>query len=180
MRKVSKKGVLRVCVIIGFFLTLYMVEAGSFGSAEVALHNGGYGTFDMKKYDAEVVAEVLAYADSEYVNVSYKYYFADSLFIIFFGLFQCMLSAAVYGKNKVICKRFAIAVPIARGFFDLVENILLLKTIHDYPKINNGLIATASVSTQCKLWCIRIWAVTLILGIGYHICKRIYATFTRH
>ena len=172
MRKINKTGVLWICAVIGFIVTLYMVEASSFGSAAVAVHNEGYGTFDMKKYDYASVTDVLANMDSEGIRVYQKYYFADFLFIICFGLIQCMISSAVYKKNKLIYRRIAIGVPIARGIFDVIENVLLFITITNYPKVSNGLIMIASISTQCKLWCIRIWVVMLLIGIVYNICKK--------
>ena len=49
MQKINKTTILWICAVIGFIFTLYLVEASSFSSAEVAVHNGGYGTFDMKK-----------------------------------------------------------------------------------------------------------------------------------
>lgn len=169
MRKVSKTSVLWVCAIIGFILTLYMVEA----SAEVSVHNGGYGTFDMKKYDEITVNKVLANGDTECIGAYNRYYFADFLFVICFGIFQCMISNAVYRKIKVSYRRIAIGFPIARGIFDIVENILLLITINNYPQINNKVITIASIATQSKIWCIRIWVVLILLGLIYNIGKRI-------
>lgn len=173
MRKIRITGVLRMGVVIGFILTLYMVEVSSFGSAAVAIHNGGYGTFDMKKYDYVSVVQVLSHMDLECVTAYQRYYLADFLFVICFGLLQCMTSTAVYRKNKKVYRRIAIGLPIARGIFDVIENVLLLITIGNYPKINRGLVAVASISTQCKLWCIRIWIGMLLVGIIYNIYKKI-------
>lgn len=169
------KKVLWIFVILGFILTLYMVEASSFGSSEVALHNEGYGTFDMKKYDTQVVKEVLEQADTECIHVYHKYYLADFLFILFFGLLQGMISNAVYSGNKLIYRRIAVSIPIARGIFDVIENILLLVTINNYPEVNAGVIKVASIATQCKLWCIRIWVVLILVGLLYCIYRRIFA-----
>ena len=42
MQKRRGKGFLWAGVVIGFFIALYLVESDTFGSAAVAVHNGGY------------------------------------------------------------------------------------------------------------------------------------------
>ena len=83
MQKRRGKGFLWAGVVIGFFIALYLVESDTFGSAAVAVHNGGYGTFDMKSYDEKIVAQVLAQADAECREAYYRYYGMDFLFILF-------------------------------------------------------------------------------------------------
>ena len=172
MQKRRGKGLLWAGVVIGFFIALYLVESDTFGSAAVAVHNGGYGTFDMKSYDEKIVAQVLAQADAECREAYYRYYGMDFVFILFFGLLQYMLSGAVYRNTKAVLKWIAVGVPIARGIFDMVENLLLLITISRYPDINSGMIRAASVSTQCKLWCIRIWVVFILGGLSYNAFRK--------
>lgn len=174
METKKKKILLWVIAVSAFVVSLYLVEASPFGSAAVAAHNGGYGTFDMKSYNPDIVQSVLEKADADYLSVCNRYYLADFLFIACFGLFQCFISTAVYGKDRSIMKRIAVAVPIARGVFDIVENSILLFTINTYPQINPGSVTIASVSTVCKLWCIRIWVILVAVGILFSVYRKLF------
>lgn len=55
----NKKNWLKIVIVITFLISLYLVESSPWGSESVALYNEGYGTFDMKIYDAETVYSIL-------------------------------------------------------------------------------------------------------------------------
>lgn len=164
-------------IIIGFFLILYWVEESS---QVVEQYNGGYGTFDMKTYDFQTVETVLASMSPEGYQISYRYYIGDSLFIVFFGLLQCMISRIVYHtlKSRIqfvsILFILSIIIPILRGIADIIENIMLVHTLMRYPVINKSIIEIATIATQVKLGCIKFWVLFMIVGLLLRIilkCK---------
>lgn len=164
-RNNKRKVCIWIVMVVGFLLSLYWVEASSWGSMAVARYNNGYGTFDMKDYDFETVKETLENTNTVGFVAYYKYYVADFVFLVFFGFLQCRISHTVYKKihiyqNKAV-KTVVLGIPILRGIFDIAENSLLLITIAVFPKMNAGMVSAASFSTQCKLWCIRIWLCSL-------------------
>lgn len=167
----AKRKIIGTLIIIGFFIALYWVGYSPCGSRAVAKYNGGYGTFDMKKYDPITVSSVLGNMEPEGFQKSYQYYAGDIIFIIFFGLLQCMISYLLCGrfrnKNKIltIAFRIAIMISILRGFLDFIENMILLYTLSDYPSINEFAITLSSYLTQVKLWCVGIWSVGVIIAI---------------
>lgn len=179
MKKFSR-GLFYAIIVIGFLLMLYWVEGSSWSSQAVARHNGGYGTFDMKSYDAHVVETVLSSMDSEGFKASYGYYLGDYLFIIFFGLLQCMISKTIYDplKSKISVTKilFALAmiIPILRGLADLMENTMLVYTLLKYPIINETMVGVATIATSIKLGCIKMWVLLVIIGLILRIvwkCK---------
>lgn len=185
LRKTSKKFSVKLfyaIIIIGFLLMLYWVEDSKWSSRAVAEYNGGYGTFDMKTYDVHTTEMVLASMAPEGYQISYRYYMGDYLFVVFFGLLQCMISKSVYNSLKsktqsaYIIFTLSIAIPILRGIADIVENTILVYTLLRYPIINKTMIEVATIATQIKLGCIRIWAFLIIVGLFIRIilkCKGI-------
>lgn len=87
-----------VIIIIGFFVVLYWVEFSSWSSREVSQFNEGYGTFDMKNYNAEIVEKVLSTMEPEGYNLSYGYYIGDYLLVII-GLFTRVIIKYTDGKS---------------------------------------------------------------------------------
>lgn len=171
------KWYLWVVVIVGFIISLYCVEVGPWGATQVGKYNEGYGTFDMKKYSVEDVRRVLAKMQPGGFIQSYRYYICDSIFLLFFGALQIMISMALYHRGissgiVVILGILAIAVPIFRGVFDMIENGLLCYTLKTYPNMNETIVRISSFVTQCKLMCIRIWSLLVIVGIVIRFFKR--------
>lgn len=154
----------RVFVVMGFLLTLYWVEVSPWGCQAVAEYNAGYGTFDMKMYNVAMVEHALGDMEEEGFRVSYLYYLGDYLFILFFGMTQAMLSHALCGKWKK-AYQISIGAVYVRGMADFIENTLLVLTLCQYPTVHRGIIMSASICTQLKLWCIRIWLISLLVGM---------------
>lgn len=169
MKKTNK--LLYFFIIIGFLLTLYWVEASPWGSYAAAQCNGGYGTFDMKNYNVDSVTQILEGMTAEGYDIYYHYYMGDYLFIIFFGLLQAIILKGIYGKLKtgvIFGKQmylFAMGITVLRGVVDFMENTLLVITLRQYPQVHERMITTASMCTQIKLWCIRLWVLSVLLGI---------------
>lgn len=181
MKKFSSR-LFCVIIITGFCLMLYWVEGSKWSSQEVARYNGGYGTFDMKTYDVNMVENVLSIMDPEGYQISYRYYIGDALFIVFFGLLQCMISRIVYHSLKSrtqflnIIFILSISIPILRGITDIIENTMLVYTLMSYPKINMLMIEVASIATQIKLRCIKFWGLLMLVGLLMRVilkCKGI-------
>ena len=115
--------------IVFFVIALYIVEASPIGSMAVAKYNQGYGTFDMKKYNAETVTEVLGKMEPQGFHVYKLYYLADDVFLIAFGLLQIVLLQMAFSwvRHPFILQLLCL-VPILRGLMDLLENTILMTT----------------------------------------------------
>ena len=171
-----KKNIGRIwysIIIVGFLATLYWVEGSGLGGQAVADYNGGYGTFDMKEYNAQVVGEVLGVMEPEGFRVSYGYYLGDFLFVIFFGLLQLSILRGIFGllvsrfRSARILFWLSMVFVVIRGLSDILENLLLLGTLMSYPVINQGIIEISAVMTQIKLGCIRAWVLILLASLVF-------------
>lgn len=177
MKKTNK--LLYFFIIIGFLLTLYWVEASPWGSNAAAQCNGGYGTFDMKNYNVDSVTQILEGMTEEGFYIYYHYYIGDYIFIIFFGLLQAIILKGIFGKlgADILLGRwvhfFAMGITVLRGVVDFMENTLLVITLMQYPVIHKEMIHIASLCTQIKLWCIRLWLLSVLLGMIMRIVSGI-------
>lgn len=169
----TKNLVIGIILFVLFLCALYIVELGQYGSKEVAKYNAGYGTFDMKHYDSDTVKTVLGKMTPEGIQVYKKYYLMDSIFILFFGLFQCYISYNIYGFLKGNPFQFlSCFLPVVRAICDIVENSLLYQTLCAYPIVNETCIKVANTFTTCKLWTIRLWIAELLIGVVLGIILR--------
>lgn len=163
--KREKKG-LGIILFLLFVLSFYLVEFGIAGDSVVAMYNNGFGTFDMKPYNVTVIQDVLSQMNSDGIKVYQTYYIFDFFFILMFGLFQCYLSVRLFKWWKI---KYAAAVvcviPIARGLFDAIENVMLLSVLFSYPKCNVGVIGFSYAMTRVKFICIRLWMLEALVGI---------------
>lgn len=166
----KKRVIVRIMIVAGFLVSLYFVEAGFCGSSVVAEHNGGFGTVDMKSYDVSVVQKALEPLGEKGMTVYRQYYGADFIFVIFFGAFQLMLSDIAYSwRKKKWISVMVFGVPVLRGICDIVENILLLRTLYTFPKISETAVSISAGFTTAKLLLIRCWVVLLIAGLAWKL-----------
>ncbi len=168
----SKQRIYTIILFAVFALSLYLVEWSGIGSSAVAKYNQGYGTFDMKSYSTEGVAEVLDRMEPQGFTVYRLYFVADYFFVLTFGLLQITLLYLTYQWTRPGIRRLLYCVPILRGICDMIENTLLLWTLNHYPDINRQVIQAASAATNMKLALIRVWSVIFLVGI--------VAGFVRH
>lgn len=178
----GKKSIIKWIAIVAFFIvSLFFVENGIAGSSVVSQYNDGYGTFDMKSYNANSVTDILSRMDTQGLSIYKWYYFFDFIFIIAFGLFQCAVSISIFKWLKIKnAKLIVCIIPLVRGIADLIENLLLLITLFSVSSvattnfgtiinfstaINGNLITVASFATSIKLFMIELWIAEIILGI---------------
>lgn len=159
-------------IITAFFImALYLVELGPFSSEAVEALNG-FGTFDMKAYNSDVVHKVLSTMNTESIRVYKFYYLFDFIFIIAFGLFQIMITRAVFGKSMGHNITLAVAsVPVVRGILDIIENSIMIFILFKGDQGYGKLINFCSQVTALKLLMIKVWVVLILAGIGVNLFK---------
>lgn len=127
----------------------------------------------MKSYSVDIVTRVLNQMEPKGVAVYKKYFAADFFFVLTFGSLQIMLLNMVYKwiKNKNL-KYILWTVPVLRGIFDIIENIMLLTVLNQFPIISERIVYISSIATGLKLLMIKIWTVIFIVGILGAIIKK--------
>ena len=165
--------IIKAIVTLLFLVSLYFVEAGFCGSSVVAKYNGGFGTLDMKRYDVRTVQNALSPMNEKGIAVYKLYYLMDFIFILFFGAFQIMLINDVFSfERSKLTTIIIFSVPILRGICDIIENIILLRTLYTYPRINELAISISSKFTSAKLICIKAWILLIMIGLVWKIILR--------
>ncbi len=157
----------RIISIVLFTFALYLTEFSPFSGRAVALFNGGYGTFDMKKYDADVFVSVMNATSN--VSIYWKYYICDFIFTAAFLNFMIQMVRGFKGEliNKVKVLSYFLAV--IRGMLDATENIILLNQIYSYPEINRMLIDVCNIFTKIKFHLMRGWIVCFVIMLIFQI-----------
>lgn len=165
--------IIRIVLVLLFFVSLYLVEAGFCGSSVVAKYNNGFGTLDMKLYDVDMVKQALGPMNAEGLRIYKLYYLMDFIFVIFFGAIQLVMINDIYSfTDSRILAVVVSFVPLFRGICDIIENIILLRSIYIFPRINEVTIMVSSRFTWLKLMSIRLWAVMLVFGILWRFIAR--------
>lgn len=164
-------------ILLLFIITVYLVNFGPWSSAELAKYNNGYGTFDMKSYNSEIVYNVLDHMEPKGFVIYQKYFIGDYLFAFVFGALQIILLYNAFnwlkqdkmpshftGHKLKILRRLIPIVPVARGLCDLIENTSLLHILLTYPIRHESLINFTAIITSLKLALIYTWYFLVILG----------------
>ncbi len=168
-RILNSKHVLIWGIVI-FAITLYLVNYSPWSSTSLRQYNGGYGTFDMKSYDADIVYKVLDVMKPEGFKVYNLYFIGDFLFIIGMGILQIRISAFVFiNFHKNILVKFGIWLAIAKGIFDTVENTMILVVLNSYPSQMPMIVDIAKTATFLKLKVIILWYIIISVGIMIRI-----------
>ena len=170
----NRKYIFRFGIITLFLLALYLVEIGPWGSSNVAQYSNGYGTFDMKEYNPEIVYSTLADIREGGIHAMKMYYVMDYIFIAVMLSFQIMISKAVFTGKVSILGQLANIAALIRGAADLGENILLSCVISKFPIQDITLVNIASVFTRIKLRMIVIWSLLLIVGIAIKMVSSLW------
>ena len=151
----------RIISIILLVLALYLVVLSPFSGRAVAQINGGYGTFDMKKYDADLFINVMR--ETSNVDIFWKYYVCDCIFTAAFLNFMIQMVSGFKGEFISKVKVLSYFLAVIRGLLDFSENTVLLNQIYSYPIVNRMLIDTCNTITRIKFLFMRGWFVCFIL-----------------
>ncbi len=142
-----------------------MVNFGPWSSAEIAKYNNGYGTFDMKSYNSDIVYNVIEHMKPQGLVIYQKYFIGDYLFaLVYIALQLILLSNAFSWSKSKILRCFFFIIPVARGLCDLIENTSLLYILLAYPIRYESLVNTTAIITSLKQDLIYAWYILVVLG----------------
>lgn len=161
-----KRRNITVVVFLLFIINLYLVGYSPWSSNEVKQYNLGYGVFDMKSYDSNIVYHVLDHMSPPGFDAYQKYLIIDNLFTVIFCILQVLLLTPAYrwSKSKLL-HTIVLLTPIIRMLCDLTENISLNFILKAYPLRHDTLINFTSVMTKFKLKLVFLWVI--LMAIGY-------------
>lgn len=151
-------------IIVAFVVSFVFVEFSPLGIQGLKEKNKGFGTFDMTRYNPDVVKCVLECSDG--LKTYYTYYLVDTVFLVCMcGLMWIITDKAC--NDAEYLKTFMHAIIIIRTATDLIENILLVIVIKMYPVIMSKTIKVAYIFTNIKFAMMAAWGVLFIVSCIY-------------
>jgi len=162
MKKIVKIAL--ICLAVGVTITAFvLLNFTKLGLVQLNSLNGNQGMFDtMFGYTAQEAYRIMYVMGDAGIRQHLVMHLIDYGFII--GYFICMILAA-YPFLKEKYQIFAVLVPTALVFADLIENITMDVALLDYLKTynrNDSLVATSNVFSWIK------WAM-LLVWVGFFV-----------
>lgn len=138
--------------------TMFLTE---FTAGLVAASNGGYGTFDMKRYNAEIYLEVMKKTTD--FGIYWKYYICDFLFLEALLQLQLGLIKRFCRKERKLTGKILNIMAAARALLDSMENGILLYLIYGYPIADSFLADLCSLLTRIKFYLMGGWMFSFLI-----------------
>jgi pheromone shutdown protein TraB len=145
---------------IGFFLCLFIMYGSNHGINGIRKYDENFKLLDMQfRYNSNKVFYTFEKLGIDGRNAYYNYVILDYFFIICF--FIVMFAITQRFVQNDILRRVLITFTLLRGIFDVLENILLILLMKQYPTQNILLANVCSWATTIKFTVMFLW----ILGI---------------
>lgn len=169
--KKKKSGGLLATVIISLILALIasvLLFLTPLGCPRIDEGTNGFGIFDMRfSYTADNVMTVFSHYTGDLDNDWTVYYVIDFILALGSGVFMFTLPLYYYiRKDKwYIIYRTALFSAAATTFFNIMENILILRLMNITPLFSEGEADIASGMTSLKWVFLGIWSAAMVIII---------------
>ncbi|MBI4857261.1 MAG: hypothetical protein HY818_11040 [Acetobacterium woodii] len=155
---------------IGFFASLILMEFTNLGARGIQQYDPSFSLLDMRfRYDANTVYQVFDQIGEQGQQVYKNYLLLDYFFIGCFLIVMLALSFRVTADP--LQRNILIVLASARALCDILENIVLIVLINNYPQQNLVLATVCSWSTTIKFVFMFLWIGTLVFVWGMNFVK---------
>lgn len=98
----------------------------------------------------------------------------DLPFIVFYVITFTMLNVRLVQKHRLWRNAlfFTALIPFLAGFFDLVEDLSVIKMLIDYPEINSSSIGLSSAATKLKGFFLPLMLLSLLVNLLILLVKK--------
>lgn len=157
--------------IIGFLLCLLIMYLSDHGIRGIQKYDRSFRLLDMRfRYNSKTVTQPFDQISNDGRIAYQKYLVLDFIFIAFFLITMIMISDVVFMSPYI--RTFLYILCGLRAIFDIIENLLLLRMLGQYPIINDNIAAICSWFTTFKFIMLYLWILLLIIkpiirGINY-------------
>jgi hypothetical protein len=148
---ISKKDVIIAALFIG---SLWIMDFSAWGQPGLKKFNGGIGMLDMKFYYGSAYAlDMMNRLGRDGIDFYIRLLCIDFLFIFSFAYIHVKLMFGFVSRFSLqpVWNRLAV-LALARAFFDLAENVLLILALCNFPQTFDA-IHIAGIVTSLK-WCV--------------------------
>lgn len=151
--------------IIGFFICLVIMYCTPYGIRGIRKYDSAFQMPDMKfHYSVEELTKTFEKIGVDGQAIYQNYLVLDCIFVVCFGI--CMLTLT-HNLFTGLSRNILFFVCFLRGFFDLLENFLLLFLLKSSYTNNIYLASLCSYLTTFKFIMLYIWIVAIIVHFTF-------------
>ncbi len=163
----KKLLIYRITVFIVCVFTLLGMDFFKIGEAGFKTYSGGVGLPEMQfGYEPDRLYYIIEQLGSGGRLFYLRFLLYDFIFIAAFALTQAELMKIFMGKALINSKwRYAISLSYLRGFFDIMENILIIIILTHYPTRLYLLAKLACLSTTLKFITLAVWVMAGLIAV---------------
>lgn len=167
-----KKKFLKLIIYVCFVFTLFLVEATNVGEMGLKKYSSSFEIFDMMfKYNSDFVYSALSALTEQGIHHYIKLLFVDLIFIISFCYVQYDLTKIIIKKAKQKYKMIFVFV-LLRACCDIIENLLLLIILFNYPAQISYLVFLSSTFTSIKFISLGFWIMSIVVIIFLNLFQK--------
>ena len=154
-------SIIKIIGIAGFFLCLLTMYLPGHGIQKIGDHDPGFRLLDMQlRYDSIRVHETMKGLGEEGRKAYRDYLMLDFLFIGCFLVVMLTITNSLFATSALI--KIVSCAGILRALFDIVENIMLLLLISNFPIYKHALSIAASRATTLKFLMLYLWLAVVL------------------
>lgn len=149
---------------IGFFLCLFIMNR--IENVEFRKYDANFKSLDMQlRYDSDIVYSTFEKLGIDGRNAYCNYLVLDFCFIICFYIVMFAITQR-FVQNDIL-KKVLLALALFRGIFDVIENILLILLMRQYPLQNVLLANVCSWATTIKFIALFLWMLVIEVAVHF-------------
>lgn len=152
---------IKIVGVIGFFICLAIMYITPYGVRGLKEYDSTFEMPDMKfHYRVEQITQELEKVGTDGRNLYQKYLVLDCIFVFCFGILMLTITDSLFtGWPSILLY----VVCMLRGFFDILENCLLIIVLKNFASSNTHLLRLCSYFTTCKFIMLYIWVAAIAI-----------------
>lgn len=170
--RLSKTLIIRLFVMLILIFALMIMKKIE---SDFLVYSNGAKTLDMRfGYNVSDVLNLFTMLRIEGRSIYVEYLCYDFIFIASFAIVQNYILKFAMGKEMLKSNwRILLFIAYFRGFFDVIENIIILILLNRFPSMLSFLITIASNVTRFKFILLGIWLLVIpIILVARLIMKK--------
>lgn len=163
-------GIIKIIGVVGLFACLLVMYMTDHGIRGIQKYDPSFRLLDMRfRYSSATVEQTFAQIGREGRTAYKKYLVLDFIFIAFLLVTMITVTDAVYISARVRIILYIICG--MRALFDIIENLLLLRLLEQFPSLSQTMAEVCSWFTTFKFIMLYLWLTGLLLKAAISLVK---------
>jgi hypothetical protein len=155
---------IKIIGVLGFVICLLVMYMTNHGIRGIQNFDRDFRLLDMRfHYSSEIVKQTFEQISAGGRGAYQRYLILDFVFILFFLATMITVSDAIPVSLSVKIALFIVCG--LRALLDILENILLLRMLGQYPVFNEAMASVCSRITTFKFIMLYLWLVFILMHI---------------